>query len=321
MKGWMWVWTFSGSASSRVGPGVDGFAGAKLANGIGGVPVPTLAYGLPLLGPQQQHKQFRVSNAERIGHSEQLRFSLCGGVLRRKRDGGELLGGIHGSGLLFDGVGADYGDGGADCERDRIDGGRERDKFHGRLERRRDRDAERDDRRQDQRRQRANIVFGELHGLGQPDCGVRNNRQSAASCWRPVHADDAGSGSGQRDQRDHHRFIDSERGRGKPLQQRVGGDECGGDSRREPARPDRRAAMAKLQREPRRWENTVDTSYTYALKTPLTEVSTALRFTRAEATQTSTPAMAAKTVCVNCAANSGTAECWYKTGRRPSRRC
>ena len=108
------VLDFGGSASNRVGPGVDGIAGAERQRDRRSAG-PDAGHGLPLL--QQQHKQFRVSNAERIGHSEQLRFSLRGGVLRRKRDGGKLLGGIHRSGLLFDGVGADYGD--EMCIRDR----------------------------------------------------------------------------------------------------------------------------------------------------------------------------------------------------------
>jgi hypothetical protein len=99
---------FSGSASSRVGPGVDGIAGAEYewdrrsaGSGTG--------HGLPLL--QQRDKQFRVSNAERIGHGEQLRFGLRGGVLRRKRNGGELFDSCHGPGLFFDGVGAGSSDG------------------------------------------------------------------------------------------------------------------------------------------------------------------------------------------------------------------
>jgi len=162
------VLDFGGSASNRVGPGVDGIAGAERQRDRRSAG-PDAGHGLPLL--QQQHKQFRVSNAERIGHSEQLRFSLRGGVLRRKRYGGELLGGIHRSGLLFDGVGADYGDGSADCKRDRIDGGCERDEldeFHGQLERGRNGDAERDDREQDQRRRSARVGEGACNQFKRP---------------------------------------------------------------------------------------------------------------------------------------------------------
>jgi hypothetical protein len=56
---------FSGSASSRVGPSVDGIAGAKRQRDRRSAGSDT-GHGLPLL--QQQLEQFRVSNAERIGH-------------------------------------------------------------------------------------------------------------------------------------------------------------------------------------------------------------------------------------------------------------
>jgi hypothetical protein len=55
---------FSGRASSRMGPGVNGIAGAKHECDQRSADSDT-GHGLPLL--QQRHEQFRVSIAERIG--------------------------------------------------------------------------------------------------------------------------------------------------------------------------------------------------------------------------------------------------------------
>ena len=54
---------FSGSASSRVGPSVDGIAGAKHEWDQRSAGSDT-GHGLPLL--QQRHEQFHVSNAEQL---------------------------------------------------------------------------------------------------------------------------------------------------------------------------------------------------------------------------------------------------------------
>ena len=273
---------FSGSASSRVGPGVDGIAGAERKRDRRSAGSDT-GHGLPLL--QQRHEQFCVSNAERIRHGEQLCFGLRGGVLRRKRDGGELLGCLHGTGLFFDGVGAGAGDGSADCERDRVHGGCECDQceqcdeFHGQLGRGRDGDAERDDRGQGQRRR----------GTGERECVEQQ-------CFVAVDGSD-----------EHHNdhFIDPGRQR-EPLQQRVGGDECCGIQAGTSA-----AQTEELQWQnysgTAEWDNTVDTSYTYHIQDAAHSSLDRITIYQGGGNTNINAGNGAYAVCLNCAANSGTA--------------